>query len=131
VAFYASNAGAGFFRRDLQSAQAFPAAVSYDGSPVSEGCIDNAAVLSKDGRYLAFGSCANNLVPNDTTQSSDVFVRDFVAGTTVRVSDTLDRPSGSRYSFSPSLNADGSRVAFVWGNTFLDADVIVRERPSP
>ncbi len=40
VAFYAWVSGSTFFRRDLQTGEVLPAEVSYDGSPVSEGCID-------------------------------------------------------------------------------------------
>ena len=42
--------------------------------------------ISNDGRYVAFESCASNLVPGDTNLSSDVFVRDLVRGVTTRVS---------------------------------------------
>jgi hypothetical protein len=36
--------------------------------------------LSTDGRYLAFGSSAGNLVPGDTNGVPDVFVRDLETG---------------------------------------------------
>src|SRR4051794_2539206 len=42
--------------------------------------------VSADGRFVAFGSYASNLVPGDTNGAADVFVRDRVAGTTGRVS---------------------------------------------
>ena len=42
--------------------------------------------LSHDGRYVAFESSASNLVPGDTNNVSDIFVRDLVAKTIVRVS---------------------------------------------
>ena len=32
--------------------------------------------ISADGRYVAFGSVASNLVPGDTNNTADVFVRD-------------------------------------------------------
>ena len=41
--------------------------------------------ISGDGRYVAFMSLADNLVPGDTNESTDVFVRDMVTGTTERV----------------------------------------------
>ena len=34
-----------------------------------------AAALSADGRFVAFGSRATNLVPGDTNGATDVFVR--------------------------------------------------------
>jgi hypothetical protein len=33
--------------------------------------------LSADGRYVAFASSANNLVPDDLNGSQDVFVKDL------------------------------------------------------
>ena len=38
--------------------------------------------ISDDGRYVAFGSISQNLVPNDSGDV-DIFVRDRAAGTTV------------------------------------------------
>ena len=37
--------------------------------------------VSADGRWVAFASAADDLVPNDTNQEPDVFVRDLVNGT--------------------------------------------------
>lgn len=42
--------------------------------------------FSADGRYVVFASLASNLVPEDTNNSVDVFVRDRVLGVTTRVS---------------------------------------------
>src|SRR5262249_49177416 len=54
---------------------------------VDKGNTDGArASLSADGRFVAFASIADNLVPNDNNFSSDVFVRD-------RKTDTIERVS--------------------------------------
>ncbi len=128
VAFYAWVSGSTFFRRDLQTGEVLPAEVSYDGSPVSEGCIDTPPVMSADGRYLAFSSCAHDLVPDDT---DDVYVRDFVAATTVAMSVTLAN-RGTGFAYSPSISADGSLVAFTLGSDIADiADIVVRSRLAP
>lgn len=42
--------------------------------------------FSGNARYVAFDSAASNLVPGDTNQITDVFLRDRRAGTTERVS---------------------------------------------
>src|SRR5690349_21246252 len=42
--------------------------------------------ISADGRFVAFASAASNLVPGDTNEQTDVFVRDRLAGVTQRVS---------------------------------------------
>jgi WD40 repeat protein/DNA-directed RNA polymerase specialized sigma24 family protein len=41
--------------------------------------------LSADGRYVAFASLADNLVPDDSNQEADIFVRDLHSGKTEMV----------------------------------------------
>src|SRR5690349_7429247 len=71
--------------------------------------------VSGDGRFVAFQSRAANLVPGDTNGATDVFVRDRLLGTTTRVSVASDGGQAAGSSFSPSISADGRRVAFVSG----------------
>jgi Tol biopolymer transport system component len=76
--------------------------------------------LSGNGRYVAFTSAADNLVPGDTNANLDVFVRDLVTGTTALVSVRTDGSgSGNRGSSSPLIGADGRFVLFVSGATNL------------
>jgi Tol biopolymer transport system component len=42
--------------------------------------------ISADGRFIAFSSRANNLVPGDTNGEADVFVYDLRTGRIERVS---------------------------------------------
>jgi Tol biopolymer transport system component len=68
--------------------------------------------ISADGRYVAFASDANDLVPGDVNVASDVFVHDMLTGATTRVSVAFGAglPDGpSRY---PSISADGRLIAF-------------------
>jgi Tol biopolymer transport system component len=90
--------------------------------------------ISADGRYVAFDSLASDLVIGDTNGTFDVFVRDLVAGTTVRAS--LDMGGGDPDGASnlPSISADGRYVAFhslasdlVIGDGNGNYDVYVRE----
>ncbi len=68
---------------------------------------------SADGRYVVFVSQASNLVAGDTNNTSDVFRYD-------RLNDEIDLVSinrhgtgtGNSFSGSPTISADGSRVAF-------------------
>jgi Tol biopolymer transport system component len=50
------------------------------------------ATLSRTGRFVAFASDADNLVPGDRNGGTDIFVRDRAEGTTQRVS---IRPDGT------------------------------------
>src|SRR5262249_14499666 len=69
--------------------------------------------ISGDGRYVAFGSDAPDLVPGDTNGQWDVFVRDLVDKTTEResVSTNGDEANGSM-GFT-AISADGRYVAFA------------------
>ncbi len=71
--------------------------------------------ISGDGRYVAFMSSANNLVPNDTNGVADLFLHDRVTGTTKRVNIANDG-SQSSYpvlgSYGFKLNGDGRYLAF-------------------
>jgi len=69
-------------------------------------------VISADGRYVAFTSEASNLVSSDLNQLADVFVRDLVSGTTVRVSAGLGGSEAAGASIRPSISADGRYVVF-------------------
>ena len=93
--------------------------VSYsDANVLGNG--DSATVsLSEDGRYVAFASGANNLVPGDTNNNWDVFVRDNQTGTIVRASVSSAGVQGNGYSSEPAISADGNFVAFYSQSTTL------------
>jgi Tol biopolymer transport system component len=91
--------------------------------------------ISSDGRFVAFGSHATNLVPGDTNSFSDVFVRDRLAGSTERSSQSSAGLQGNRWSENPSLSLDGRWVVFQSGATNLagpdqnaQEDVFLRDR---
>jgi Tol biopolymer transport system component len=77
--------------------------------------------MSADGRYVAFSSFGDNLVPDDHNQRSDIFVRDIAEGTTTRVSVASGGGEARcpvdafycRGSFDPAISADGRYVAFA------------------
>ncbi|MFI1254218.1 hypothetical protein ACH4U6_10480 [Streptomyces netropsis] len=71
-----------------------------------------APAISADGRYVAFTSTRNDLVPGDTNLRSDVFVRDRWKGTTKRVSVRADGTQVGLASVQPVISADGSKVGF-------------------
>jgi len=83
------------------------------------------SVMTGDGRYIAFVSTASNLVPGDTNNIADVFVRDLQAGTTTLASvgattNTIPPVSGSVFgSESPEITPDGHYVAFYSNATNL------------
>jgi hypothetical protein len=82
-----------------------------------------ASQLSADNRYLLFESTASDLVSGDTNNSSDIFIRDLIAGTTMLVSANTNRIAGNRGSRSASMTPDGRYVAFV----SQSSDLVVRD----
>ncbi len=79
--------------------------------------------ISADGRYVAFASTSANLVAGDTNGLTDIFVRDRVAHTTVRVSVAADGAQANNTSFGPSISDDGQRVAFgSWAFNLVASD---------
>lgn len=94
----------------------------------------SAFAASADGRYIAFASEADNIVPGDTNGWRDIFVRDLAGGTSVLVSAAPNGVSGNGISSEPAMSADGRYVAFrssatnlVAGDTNNVADVFVRD----
>jgi hypothetical protein len=95
-------------------------------------------VISADGRFVAFGSIAANLVAGDTNLSSDIFLHDCVLGATARVSIDSSGVQGNDNSANesaPSISADGRCIAFdspatnlVGGDTNGVGDVFLRDR---
>jgi Tol biopolymer transport system component len=91
--------------------------------------------ISADGRFVAFESWESGLVPDDTNNSFDIFVRDRVTGTLERVSVDSAGVQGDDWSLSPAISADGRFVAFqsfagnlVVGDTNFDYDIFVHDR---
>lgn len=61
------------FLRDLRAGTTVRAGVAADGGQGDDGSYG--AVVTRDGRYVAFASAATNLVPGDTNGVTDAFLR--------------------------------------------------------
>ena len=78
--------------------------------------------ISADGRWVAFASYANDLVPNDTNNASDIFVCDRWSSSNTLVS--VGQNGGSALggdSFAPTISTNGRYVVFVSAATNLTA----------
>jgi Tol biopolymer transport system component len=99
------------FVRDMLYATNLLVSVATNG--VSADFSSSSPSISGDGRYVVFTSTADNLVPGDTNNAQDVFVRDVQAGTTVLVSvNSSGSGPGNGASYSPSISSDGRYVLF-------------------
>ena len=90
--------------------------------------------VSTNGRFVAFASDADNLVPNDTNACRDIFVRDLVLGTNILVSVGTNGVAADAPSSDPAISGDGRYVAFtssadnlVAGDSNKASDVFVRD----
>ena len=86
--------------------------VSSSGAEAIGGDSTHASI-TQEGRFVAFGSTATNLVTNDTNRESDVFLRDRQAGETRRLSVA---PGGGNLpgpSREPRISANGAMLVFV------------------
>jgi Tol biopolymer transport system component len=93
--------------------------------------------INADGSIVAFYSNATNLVPGDTNDQSDVFVRLRNLNVTERVSVSSSGAQGNGPSLSASISGSGRLVAFqslasnlIAGDTNEVTDVFVRDRIS-
>lgn len=87
--------------------------VDVDPAGVAVGGESGArAAISADGRYVAFASGQDGLVPGDTNGLWDVLVRDTVAGTTTLASVATNGAPGNDFSLEPAMTPDGRHVAF-------------------
>ena len=125
----------GVFVHDRQTGITTRVSVSSSGVQ-GNGLSFTRPSLSADGRYVAFGSDAPNLVANDTNGTApDVFVRDRQLGQTELVSVNSAGVQGNGPSNSAVISADGSHVAF-WSNatnlvandTNFSPDIFVHDR---
>jgi Tol biopolymer transport system component len=93
--------------------------------------------INTNGRYIVFSSDAVNLVAGDLNGARDIFVHDWIYGTTERISVTSDGQEAQGDSNLPSISLDGRFVAFtseaanlVSGDNNGVADVFVHDRHS-
>ena len=130
-----TNAAGDVFVRDRETGTT--ERVSLDSDGIQGNAPSLHPSISSDGRYVAFGSEASNLVAGDTNLSMDVFVRDRLTGTTERVSVSTAGAEGFDASAAPSISADGRFVVFgsvapnlVAGDSNGFGDILVRDRQS-
>ena len=118
-----TNNATDVFIRDLVNGTNILVSVSTNGG-FGNGS-SGSAVMTPDGRYVAFVSSASNLVAGDTNGIPDIFVRDLQLGTTTLASlgaTSLGITAGSA-SALPVITPDGRYVAFYSTATNLVAGV--------
>lgn len=106
-----TNGQSDVFVRDLRRGTVERVNVASDGTQANGA--SHRAVISADGRYVAFMSSATNLVkwPEQPQYANDVYVHDRRTGRTERVSVAPDGGSAETFE-SFDMSADGRYVTF-------------------
>jgi len=111
------------------------ARVNVDSAGAESNGLTDQPVISADGKVVAFGSFASNLVAGDTNTFVDVFVHDLATGATERASVDSSGSEANYGSFDGVLSSDGRFVAFTshaWNLVPSDTngwpDTFVRDR---
>jgi VCBS repeat-containing protein len=140
VAFvsYATNLAANDFEMDVFVTDTFSGNVVEVSNTQSGGRSNGDSfnpTITPDGRFLVFESYASNLVPEDTSPTGDIFLRDLQTGTLERISTSSTGTAGNDRSYSPSISDDGRFVAFrsdatnlVDGDTNDRGDIFIKDR---
>lgn len=96
---------------DTESGENTRVSVATDGTQSGGDCYR--AVISADGRYVAFDSSGSALVDDDENEERDVFVYDLEEGTLTRISVNPETgEEGDGRSAAPSISRDGSIIVF-------------------
>ena len=94
--------------------------VDTTGAPANRASFHSS--ISGDGRFVAFMSLSPYIVANDTNMVEDVFVRDRLLETTVRVSVDSTGAEANARSLGPEISGDGRYVTFISFATNLVAN---------
>jgi Tol biopolymer transport system component len=128
-----ANGVADVFLRDRRRGTTELVSVSSDEAQGNGNSVF--ALVSDDGRFVAFASNASNLVPGDTNGVSDVFLRDRQAGTTTRISVAEGGGDPNGFSVPLTISGNGRYVAYtsvatniVPGDTNGTNDIFVLDR---
>lgn len=126
------NGARDVFVRDLVTGHAVLASSSSAGVPGNGDSF--AGRFTPDGSGVLFESLASNLVPGDTNQTRDLFLKDLASGETRRVSVGAGGEEARGQSGGGSLSADGRWLLFdsnapnlVAGDTNGAYDVFLKD----
>ncbi len=123
-----ANGALDVFVKDLLTGAVELISLNAAGTAPGNGASSRPSI-SASGQFVAFESVATDLIGSDTNGISDIFVRDRVAGTTVRVS--VDSAGGEIVafgsgfdlgSFGASISTDGSFVSFLCDSIGVTAE---------
>lgn len=131
-----SGFGTDVFVHDRQTGKTERVSVASDGSEANNYSTGSLSI-SDDGRFIAFGSLATNLVPEGTTGQTNVFLHDRETGVTELAAIASDGTVGDRGSFDGRLSRNGRYILFrtsfdgVWGSYIRDLETGITDLINP
>ncbi|KKK79648.1 hypothetical protein LCGC14_2831390, partial [marine sediment metagenome] len=127
-----ANASRDIFVYDRQENSVDRVSLDYNGDEANAASW--APSISADGHVVALKSQASDIVPEDTGDHNNIFVRNLSTEVNTLASVAMGAEP-DRSSYDPSISGDGGRVAFmsdatnlVSGDTNGGADVFVYDR---
>ena len=121
------------FVREVASGVTTRVSLAYDGRQANAH--SGVPSISADGRFVVFESDATNLVPGDTNQATDIYMRDRWTGQTTRVSVSAGGAQSQERNFAGQISGDGRVIVFVSAarnlvpdDTNFVQDIFVRDR---
>jgi hypothetical protein len=117
-----TNSAQDVFMRDIAAQTTMRLSVSSAGDEANAA--SRLMGISDDGRYVLFSSDATNLVAGDTNEARDLFVRDTVDDTTIRVSlDAMyEEIPGGVGEQQAWISRNGAWVVFTTNDDLLPTD---------
>ena len=104
------NNQADIYMHDRRARTTILVSIGNDGSIGNSG--SNNPVITENGQFVAFDSRSTNMVPNDTNDRPDVFLRDLFAGTTRLMGRSKQGVQAEFGSKLPDITAAGEFIVF-------------------
>jgi hypothetical protein len=121
------------FLRDRTNGTTTLVSVNFSGTGPGNGDSIPTA-LSTNGQFALFESTASDILPGDTNNATDIFLRDLVNGTNQLISVSTNGRFGNGASWESIMTPDGRFVAFastatnlVLNDTNKIQDIFVRD----
>ncbi|HRW59861.1 MAG TPA: hypothetical protein P5340_04335, partial [Defluviicoccus sp.] len=95
------------------------ARISTDAAGMQGNYWSRDPIFSPDGTKVAFASYASNLVPGETNDMPDIFVKNLTTGAIERVSTDSSGGQANWESEDPVFSPDGTQIAFRSGASNL------------